>query len=302
MSNKKEGTFHLDGLIEGKASLDPERQQQIEHWALQARKNGIPLKVSLENNLLNIIPESDNFYPTPATEDPLPEHICKALNIFAEHLTPPERESLFSTLRSRSYDRNLETQALYGVLPGGAFEVQSRRVPTQTIAPPEPAKPADYVKSILLTVCVTAAFIFILSLFIDIRTPFTKLWNNTFATEIQISQINNTFQKFLHVEVDEKNSSSHRITLLLKRSEVFPVELPAIEREWQAAEDDMMARLVAESFVRGEFRVEIISAEKELLQRKTIPLSAIPEDNTLQLEIPLKDIDTDSLTIQIRPI
>ena len=56
--DKLEGTFHLDGLIEGPVFSDDD-EQMIRQFLSDARKNGITFHLSIDGGRFSILPDTE---------------------------------------------------------------------------------------------------------------------------------------------------------------------------------------------------------------------------------------------------
>ncbi|MFW5857557.1 MAG: hypothetical protein ACOCX4_06750, partial [Planctomycetota bacterium] len=137
MTNERiEGTFFLDGLVEGPAPADEEARDRLEAWIAAARSGGISLALEVDGGHMSLLGD-DTPRPVGGPGVPLEDHIAHLLEQLFDVYDPGPPPQLFSTLRSVEYRPNEEIQTLYGIQPDGTVRHESRTVPVQTKAPPE---------------------------------------------------------------------------------------------------------------------------------------------------------------------
>src|SRR6185436_20015244 len=136
MSEKVEGTIVLDGLVQGRVPDDSDIQSQLEEWVRLVGKLGLVFNLEVRDGRFSLLPDNRPV-PTKLLGDP-PEHALEqAIQQLAEVFGAADRPHLFSTLRTSNYRKGEEVQTAFTIVQG-LLHLQSRTLPADTVAPPEP--------------------------------------------------------------------------------------------------------------------------------------------------------------------
>ncbi|MCY2927235.1 MAG: hypothetical protein NT031_17740, partial [Planctomycetota bacterium] len=149
MTGRLEGTFALDGLVEGAlGGAGEEFRGRLQAWADAARAGGLNLLF----DLLKIFPLA-------------------------------QRRNIFSTLRSTEYRPGEEVQTIYAVAPDGSVQMHQRTVSARTEAPPEPLTLKQKLRLGAVGLAVAMGVFGLSSLFVDYGQLVRRLKDSVVAMD-----------------------------------------------------------------------------------------------------------------------
>ena len=133
MSDKVEGTFVLDGLLEGVTPEHANAEDRLREWAATAAFLKLPFSIEFDANRFSILAD-DNPIPLsrlgPNPADTVTGLIDELLELFPDD----DRRHLLSTIRSVEYGKGVAVQTLYAVGPDGKTQTRARTVEAATEA------------------------------------------------------------------------------------------------------------------------------------------------------------------------
>ncbi len=167
---KIEGTYFMDGMLQGRVPNDPNFEKNIQEWLAAQRKNGLRFDLTIDGGSFNLLADDK---PNPARNFPpngVQEHLAAAFQKLIELSPPTERFQLMSTLRSVEYRPGAEIQTLYIITPPGKITAKQRTLDAKTTAPPPELTPAGRLKLSALGLAAAAVLLLVSSFFIDWKT------------------------------------------------------------------------------------------------------------------------------------
>jgi len=257
---KLEGTFRLDGLIEG-PMFSEEDEGLIHAFVQEARKHGMRFHVSTDGGRFSVLPDAApvRLEAGAASADAL---VAARLERWLADYLPEERARLMSTLRSVEYVPGKEKQTLYGIHPGGKVTVDQRVVDAETAAPASPGDWRAAVKPALLAAAAFGIIVGVSAFFVPYGDILAKAWRSVRPYDLRTLALEaGTYGEFLRVgEVAfAKRSDMIRITLL--PLEAFPRTEAQFDAAWRKAGDSLRSRLALEALMRGYVTCEFYDAD-----------------------------------------
>jgi hypothetical protein len=259
---KREGTFHLAGLLEG--PLPVEGEGVLNSWLAKVQASGLDLVLSTDGSLFSLMPRSEELreWTQPHTVD---EVMKSALENLLETLPEACQRHCMSTLRSVEVLSGKERQTLYTIASGGVIQAEQRDVDAETRPPPKPLDRRELNRmlgkgaiAVLLGVLISIPFV-----------PYRQLWERASSNLIRVPAEElrvetGPFSRLLHLESMTWDTKKRKYRL----SFVAGVDLS----EFLTEELTFTEKLAAEDLVRREIEYEIISLEGETIYREDTEL------------------------------
>ncbi|MBW8015373.1 MAG: hypothetical protein FVQ82_04240 [Planctomycetes bacterium] len=279
MAEKKlEGTFCLDGLIEGPV-FSGDDEQIIRQFINEARKNGITFHLSIDGGRFSILPGTEPVkLPAPAVS--ADSIIIDCVDKWLGNYSPSESNRLMSTLRSVEYLPNLEKQTLYGIGPAGKTTVEQRTVDADTVAPVPPPDRKVIIKTAAMALFAFCVIIAISTIFIPYRSIFGRLWQSVrpYRAEELIFDAH-LYADFFNVDKAEFDKETQLIKITCTTLNDFPRTDEQLHNAWKNTEGSLLARLALESLARGYVLCEFFDSENKFIAHRQCRLIRDPEDN-----------------------
>jgi len=284
MSDKIEGTFHLEGLIEGPVQEAADFEGNLRDWVGLCSEVGIGMSLEIDGGHFSLLAEDRTVDARGAggaagASGGLPERIADALGqliaVFDEHV----RGEVFSTLRSVEYRKGEEVQTVYAFAPDGSVDTQTRVVPTETVAPQQPLTRSERIKIGLLGGVVGALVIVVVVLLFGrgiasaIRDAATPLSAERIAVDA------GAFEKYFTVaekKIDRRVREGPVLVVTVKRSELYPKTDAEVESALRKAGSER-ERLALESIARSYVRCEFFDAKGRFLYERTVRIRGLVE-------------------------
>jgi hypothetical protein len=168
MANRKiEGTFHLDGLLEGPL-FSADDEDIINAFIKQARDAGLKFHTAIDRARFSLLPDTEPV-ETGSGGESADARVVECLNELLSNYSPEECMQLMSTLRSVEYIPGHEIQTLYGIKPDGTVGFEQRTVRAETIRPAEPPDLRYKLKLAAILAVVLCAAIGVSAFFVPYR-------------------------------------------------------------------------------------------------------------------------------------
>ncbi len=243
----QEGTFFLDGLIEG-PFFGPEDQDGIERLVQNASRYGIKLNVSSDGGRFSILPglEVVNLRNNRSAR----ELIVKLLEQWLADYSDDECRQLMSTLRSSQYVPGKELQVIYGIRPDGIVAAEEREVDADTVAPPEPMDPKVLKKIITQSVIAVVVLIALSTLFVPYRELGDRFWQSVKPYDPSGIIVANSHETIMPVQSLEYLKKENRIQVKFKLPIELLIDPGAIEKKWQSESLSLAEKLSLEAIAR----------------------------------------------------
>lgn len=279
MKKPIEGTFVLEGIIEGKIfSVD----NTIDDWIKLASKTGLNFEVEINNNNFNLYPSPNVYYAENFSDEPeiLIKHLLSEL---LKNLG--ETENIFSSLRSRQYLDQKERQTLF-LVNENTLEVliQQRDADVQTYKiNKNRIKQAKFLKYL--------SYILIISISIS-WGYFLKFWplgsnriiSNTGSNSISIEM--NYYDPYIEITQKsfEISNQERNFILTIKKNDKFPTD-DSLDNKTLISMTNILSRLAIEDLIRGKINLETRDKNNETLNRFSRPLN-FNNTNTTTIRFP----------------
>jgi len=276
MSDKVEGTFHLEGLIEGPVQEAPGFEQNLRDWVGLCSEVGIGVSLEIDGGHFSLLAEERTVDARGAGggggggAGALPERIADAMGQLIAVFDEQVRGEVFSTLRSVEYRKGEEVQTVYAFAPDGSVDTQTRIVPAETVAPPQPLTRSERIKIGLVGGVVGALVIVVVVLLFGrgiasaIRDAATPLSAERMVVDA------GAFEKYFTVtgkKIGRRVREGPALVVTVKRSELYPVTDADMESALREAGSGR-ERLALESIARGYVRCEFFDSKGRFLYEK----------------------------------
>lgn len=262
MGTKTEGTFYLDGLIEGCFSAE-EDEQRIRRFVDEIRRDGFDFYLKIERNHFSLLPRQQSCKKK-QFDLSVDRFLEGRLEKLFEEYSCRDFKKFMSTLRSVEYLDGFETQAVYGIDTDGQIVVEKRTIPAATVPSQKPLSLKQKVQGYGVMALVLLAAIAISSLFVPYKKMAGSLWSSIRPYDVKEVQVSFDAYSSL-VEPQEigfsKDKSHLVIAFLIKPG--FPLTKEGLNAEWIQSAENMEKRLVLESIARNTLRCNLFDQNGE---------------------------------------
>jgi hypothetical protein len=288
-SEKVEGTIVLDGLVQGRLPDDGDIRPRLEEWVQLVGKLGLIFNLEVRDGRFSLLPDNRSV-PTKALGDP-PEHALEqAMQQLAEVFDADERPHLFSTLRTSHYRKGEEVQTVFTIVQG-LLHLQSRTLPADTVAPPEPISTKEQIKLAVIGSVIALAVLGIALLFPGVRAMFGQIADVVKPLDTKEFTVElGPYSEFISCTLDEKRSDRTALILQFKRTEKFPETLSALDMQAMPSSGNPFRRCLAlESLARGYIRVELFDPDGKYLATGDLRVRDLWEKPEMDAKLPLPE-------------
>jgi hypothetical protein len=285
---KIEGTFFLDGLIQGKLPGKPDAAVSLREWVDSARAAGIRFHLEQEGQSFNLL--ADNRPAAVATLGPTGiVAVGDKLQDLLDLCGPESLASMVSTVRSTEYRPNAQVQTLYVFGPDGQVHSREQMTPINTTPPTPPVTVKQRVKMALIALVVIVGLFAVLSLFLPIPQMIHEAVGG--LTPVDVKQINfdrGRYADFIEVGQPEKVTVNRetRLAIKLKRTAKFPTTQGDFDSLAKSA-GTVQDRLAAEALVRGYITVRLFYDDQADYEKSEIPVKALREKQECTVTLPM---------------
>lgn len=287
MNEAIEGTFALDGLIEGRIPERADAKDLLHEWIGFAAKAKLKFSLELEGNSFSLL--ADNSPIQVAKLEAAPdEAVANALTELLRIFPAAERRHVISTIRTVEYGKGTEVQTVYAVGPDGAVQSRQRTVDAKTTPAPRQLTVREKFRIAAIGLVIALLVLSISSIFVDYRAALNSIIDavrgfDPGAVEVEAGG----FQDYLAVENKEAQRGGKELILTLKRTEAFPVKEADLQRLLDGAGKSIPARMTLEALARGYVHCEYFDKKNELLGFTEQRISGLRENETIKLVLPL---------------
>ncbi len=286
MAEKVEGTFYLDGLIEGPLPSIPDAEEKLRAWTRKTARQNLRFNLEVDGGTFSLL---GSTHPVPVDmliESP-ERAVVNALEELLRAFPPTERTSLVSTVHSIEYRVNFEIQTLYAIGPDGSVQTRQRDVETKTTAPPQPLTSKQKLKMVLMGLLVAVALVGISAIFIDYRGMIADIVDE--LTPLDVTQIEvkaDPFAEYFTVSQKTINKKNRTLVLTLQREAGFPLDVSALQRAYDQA-TKLPRRLALEALAQGYVRCERFDKDGRFLDVSLVRIEPLRTHPTIQIALPL---------------
>jgi hypothetical protein len=287
MSARIEGTFRLDGLLEGPRPETPEQESRLHHFVNLAARRNIEFQLEVEGDTFSLLAGSTPAkLPSPGTD--LTDEIRQLLVQLLSPLPAQALSRVNSSLRSIEYRKGVEVQTVYAIRPDGTVEFRQRTVETETESAPHPRSRKDQIKMVLTGIGVACLLLLVSSFFVD----YGSLLNQTLRTlspldAAKIALDASAYQKYFSVETCALRRQGDALLITLKRTPAYPLKESDFDAAQTAAEPSLRERLSVEALAHGYVRCEYFDDQGAFLGFSSERIEGLRTNETVELVLPL---------------
>jgi hypothetical protein len=257
---KVEGTFQLDGLLEGPV-FSTDDENIINAFVKQAGGAGLKFHAAIDRARFSLLADTEPVEIRPGRES-ADARVVKCLNELLKNYSPEECMQLMSTLRSIEYIPGHEIQTLYGIKPDRTVAVEQRTVRADTIRPAAPPDWRYKLKLAAVLAVVLCAAIGVSAFFVPYRDIARRLIDNARPFKIQNLKIDaGPYAQFFQVEVVELDRAEGTIRIVCKASQTYPATEEELNELWKSSADSVSKRLAVEALMRNCLRCEFFDRD-----------------------------------------
>jgi hypothetical protein len=264
VSENVEGTFRIEGLLEGRLPHDPEVADHLEDWVAVARDVGLRFDLEIEVGSFNLLPDArpvDVQRVGGAPADTLLDLLNQLLDTF-----PEDERVLTSTLHSTEVQAGRELQTIYAIGPTGRFERSDRTVSSVTRSPQRPLSRRQMLVRGGIGLGIALLLLIVASFFVEFRSVWNRCTTALSALDVDNIEIDATrFKDYFTVEEKGWASRGRHIVLTLRRTGRFPTNDETLEALRAEADTTLRTRLTLEDIARGYVRCELYDPHGEFI-------------------------------------
>jgi hypothetical protein len=284
MDERREGTFRLDGIIEGPVPGTTDGPVDLRRWASSATRNQVAFSLEVDGGTFSALAMDTVASVTAvgSVEDAVSGQLDAMLQVFP----PAQRTAVCSTVRSMEYQPGSEIQTLYAVGPDGQIHTEQRRIDAHTTRPPEPLTGKEKLRVGLTALMIFGVLFAISTIFVDYR----GMWQNmkdkaTSLDQEQIEWVNPAYKPYFVVDQAEFPKRS-LLRLTMSRTEAFPTTPEKLEA-LSASAKTVQDRLVVDALGRGYLRGEWADKEGKILGVVPLRIRGLSTSPTIVVDIPV---------------
>jgi len=291
MAARFEGTFCVDGILEGPLPSIPEARERLNGWIALSRERHTPFTLEVRGEAFSVHAPGA-YVPLPPGLQSLPEHLAETLDRLVKIFPAEQRSHLLSTVRLTQIRPGLERQTVYAVTPRGELELMERELPTQTLPPILPFTRAEKIKLGLIATVVCLVALLISSFFVDYKKMVLGLFGHDRRFDPAHFTIDpGPFAPYVKVSPVTSGGKGREVVFTLVRTPAYPdttsrfnALLGAIGRLPSPAEATLR-RLTLEALLRGYITMEIFTADGRFLTAQMVRVAPLGTKPSLAVSI-----------------
>jgi hypothetical protein len=283
VSEKIEGTFFLDGLIEGRLPAEPDAEENLRRWVRSAGREHLKFSLDIDGGNFSLLPSTTPVSVDDLLESP-PHAVQHAVENLMELIPFPERPGVQSTLRSTEYREKLEVQTLYLIAPDGTVQTRRRNLEARTTPPPRPIPLKEKLKLAGFGLVVVLALIGVSTFFVDYRALYHDIVEQVTPLDpTKIEVRSDAFAGLFRVTKAVLDSKQKVLVLTVRRETTFPADLAEACRE----EPDLRRRMALEALLKGYAHGEQFDEKGECVGFSTVRIAPLQTGDEANLVLPL---------------
>ena len=286
MSARVEGTFLLDGLVEGPLPDEPKFDQKLADWSALAQRLHLAMALEVEGSRFSLLANAKSVAASDVGPAPA-ETVRKTLQELVNAFPAAQRPEIFSTLRSVEVRPGFEIQTVYLVGRDGVVQARDRTIDVETSAPGVSASPFR-ASRVLLSLGVLLAVLFVVSIFVDYRALLRDLKDSVSplaASELEVTAPD--FAPWFTVDGRDVESGSRVVVLTLKRTAAFPKSDGELEAALAAPGLPFRARLALTAIAEGFVRCETLDRDGAFVGVEPIRVRGLASAESIQAKVPV---------------
>lgn len=276
MASPIEGTYTLDGMLQGKIpeAAHAKMVESLREWADSASKAGFPFSLEIDGGMFSLLCGSQ-VQKISAPGIAVADTLRDSINALIESFPPEGRAQLFSTIRSSEYVSGAEVQGLYMIGPDGLIRAQARRVELETTAPEKPLSKSEKIKMLLMAGGIVAVFLVISSFFIDFKKVFGGVQGRMKVLKVQDIEFDvSLYADYVEVTLGELDRRNGGVTVKLKRGPKFS-DIGAENLEVGEKGVSWNELLVLSNLKRGFIPVLMHGTDAGVVREGKIPITSL---------------------------
>lgn len=284
-----EGTYKLDGMLQGKIPADCRgiMEPALKEWCQSATHSGFPFSLQIDGGSFSLL--CGNEIQQIATDGiSIADTLTESINALIESFPEEGKAQLFSTIRSSEYQKGTEIQGLYMIGSEGTIRSQTREIDAETVTPDTPLSSRDKLKLGLMAFGIIAVFALISSFFLPYKDWFGGARNRLSVLKVEdIAFDTRLYQDYVRVEplaLDRRKGGMQlKISRGPKWGEIGSTHLQLSEEgiSWDRL-------LVLSNLKRGYIPCLIHTTEQGVISERKIPISSLLllKESTALLTLP----------------
>lgn len=282
---KIEGTYHLDGLLEGRLFSNMD-EQTIRRFIHDTKKEGLEFYLKMEQGSFSILP-SQKVRALTNREMPVDSILKRLLEEFVSHYAPEESSQFMSTLRSVEYVKGFEKQVLYGIDGRGAVAVEKRMVPAETTSPRAELTLKQKMQFLGFVSGVMLVMFLISTAFVPYKQIAFSIIDSVKPYNLdKLTVSSSAFSDYFNLKEATINSKDQTLALVFKITPSFPLTKEQLNAGWLLAEKEMEKRLVLEAIARQAVRCLLFDKEGKYTGQYVASMVWTPDRSEFALVIP----------------
>ncbi|MFW6367193.1 MAG: hypothetical protein ACOC0L_00855 [bacterium] len=284
MNRPVQGTYRIEGLIEGTLD-DDEQEEQIRRWTEKCQARGFSFHMAVDGNAFSLLAD-ETPKSNPSANTPVDPSLRELLEELLAACLSDNAGELFSTLRSVEYHDGTALQTVYAINATGGLQAHQRTVPAQT-SPPPPHSSWRNRLPLIGGAAVLLAGLFLVSL---LFVPYGRLVH---ALARSLTPINleavavhpGAFAEHVKPNGLAQKHRTELVILYLKPSSSFPHTPNQAQKQW-TQQSELEQKLMIEALARRRIRCEFRNSENQWIGVQTcdlIPTQA-PTENSARAE------------------
>lgn len=261
-----EGTFYLDGLLEGPVA-DGTHEEFLRDFVRQIEKARLKFHLAIDGGRFSLLPDSRPA-PLPRGYATAESLVQECLEILLRNYPPAELPRLMSTLRSVEYLPQRARQSLYGLLPDGKISIQQRMVPAPTAPPAVPLDLRTRLKWGGLVAGIVALVLAISSFFVPYRAIFGRIYDNIrpfHPEQVQLTAAH--FARYFEPKTMIYDGERESLRIECAASGEFPRKPEEFHKKWEAVRGDIYETMALQALARQELRCHAFDRQGKLLSQ-----------------------------------
>ncbi len=284
MDERREGTFRLDGIIEGPVPGTTDGPADLRRWASSATQNRIAFSLEVDGGTFSAL--AIDTVSAVAAVGSVEDAVSGQLDAMLQVFPPAQRTAVCSTVRSMEYQPGSEIQTLYAVGPDGQIQTEQRRIDAHTTRPPEPLTGKEKLRFGLTALMIFGVLFAVSTIFVDYR----GMWENmkdkaTSLNQEKIEWVNPAYAPYFVVTKAEFPKRSV-LRLTITRTEAFPTTPEKLDA-LAATAKTVQEGLVVDAMGRGYLRGEWADKEGKILGVVPIRIRGLSTSPTIVVDLPV---------------
>jgi len=285
MTHKIEGTFYLDGLLEGRL-FSEEDERHIRRFVNETQEDGLHFFSKIGRDHFSLLPKQQSC-SRKTFDVPVDSLLRKHLGTLFRNCSPEKSMTYMSTLRSVEYIEGYEKHVVYGIDAQGDVVIEKRTVPADTIPPEKGLSTKQKVQLAALALVIVLLAFLISSFFVPYKKIVLSTIESMMPYDLEKLEVSGqSYSDYFILKEAVVNTKEQAIVLIFKTTSQFPVTSEQLNNAWLSASDDMKNRLVLEAIARKRFPCMLFDKEGKCYSQYTARMTWSEDHNEFTLAFP----------------